>query len=130
MSDPEYIDPHEIRPGPIRHDSLPEDLLALIKAVFDLIGPYLGMTLEEFEIGFMRDADPASEVALWCGITEAWLDYHDRFVGEETLPADEEKNLLGALIAISSGVDDVIKLNVPEEVGRRLIKCYEELGEN
>ena len=55
MPDAEYIDPNQLRPGPIRHKSLPPKLLEHIEAVFDVIGPYLSTTLEEFEIGFMRD---------------------------------------------------------------------------
>ena len=31
-----------------------------------MIGPYIDMTLEQFEIGFMRDMHPESEVALGC----------------------------------------------------------------
>jgi hypothetical protein len=71
MSEPEYVDPSQLRPGPIRNESLSPDLLDQIRAVFDVIGPYIGMTLEQFEIGFMRDLDPESEVALWCSITAA-----------------------------------------------------------
>lgn len=128
MSEPEYIDPQKIRPGPIRHESLPPELLEQIKAVFDVIGSYLDTTLEQFEIGFMRDAHPESEVALWCSITAAWLVYHEKYLDGETLPEEEEKQLLSALILISMGVDDVTTLKVPHEVGRRLIQCYDELG--
>lgn len=78
MSEPEFIDPSKLRPGPIRNESLPPELLDQIKAVFDGIGPYINMTLEQFEIGFMRDMHPASEVALWCSITAAWLVYHEK----------------------------------------------------
>jgi hypothetical protein len=88
------------------------------------------MTLEQFEIGFMRDMHPESEVALWCRITKAWLAYHEDFLGNETLPNDEERKLLGALIAISTGIEDVSKLNVPVEVGRRLVKCYDDPAGN
>jgi hypothetical protein len=126
MSEPEYVDPHQLRPGPIRNESLPPELLDQIKAVFDVIGPYIDMTLEQFEIGFMRDLHPESEVALWCHITKAWLAYHEDFLGNETLPIDEERKLLGALIAISTGIEDVAKLNVPFEVGRRLLQCYDD----
>lgn len=127
MNEPEYIDPKQLRPGPIRNESLPPELLERIKAVFDVIGPYLNMTLEQFEVGFMRDMHPESEVALWCSITAAWLAYHEKYLDDETLPADQERNLLGALIAISTGVEDVAKLNVPAEVGRRLLQCYDGL---
>jgi hypothetical protein len=128
MSEPEYIDPSQLRPGPIRHRTLPDKLLEQIKAVHDLIGQYLGMTLEQFEIGFMRDMHPDSEVALWCSITAAWLAYHENFVKDETLPDEDERKLLGALVAISSGVEDVKKLGVPAEVGRRLLQCYDDLS--
>ena len=124
MSEPEQLDPKQLRPGPIRHESLPPQLLEQIEAVFGVIGPYLGMTLEQFEVGFMRDMHPESEVALWFKITKAWLAYHEDFLGNETLPNEEERKLLGALIAISTGIEDVSKLKVPVEVGRRLIRCY------
>ena len=97
--------------------------------MFDVIGPYLGMTLEQFEIVFMRDMQPESEVALSCSITMAWLDYHEKFLDNETLPDGEERKLLSALILISTGVEDVTKLNVSVEVGRNLIQCYEDLKE-
>ena len=125
MSAPQYVDPRELRPGPIRHASLPPDLLGQIRAVYDVIGPYIGMTLEQFEIGFMRDMHAKREVALWCRIAKAWLAYHEDYLGNETLPDEEERKLLGAMVAISTGVEDVSKLNVPVEVGRRLVQCYD-----
>lgn len=128
MSDPEHVDLSQLRPGPIRNESLSPELLDQIKAVFDLIGPYLSMTLEQFEIGFMRDMHPENEVALWCNITAAWDDYHVIYLNGKTLPDEEERKLLGALIAISTGVEDESKLNVPEEVGRRLLACYDDVG--
>jgi hypothetical protein len=128
MSHPERIDPRKLRPGPIRHESLPPELLQRIKAVFGVIGPYTGMTLEQFEIGFMRDMHPESEVALWCRITAAWLAYHEKFVKGESPPEAEERKLLAALIAISTGVNDVTRLGVPAEVGRRLLACYDGLS--
>jgi hypothetical protein len=128
MSEPEHIDPSQLRPGPIRNESLPPELLDQIKAVFDVIGPYIGMTLEQFEIGFLRDMHPESEVALWCSITAAWLAYHEKFLSDVMLPDEDERNMLGALIAISSGVEDVSKLGVRVEIGRGLIQCYDDSG--
>jgi hypothetical protein len=71
MNKPEFIDPSKLRPGPIRNESLPPALLDQIKAVFEVIGPYLGMTLEQFEIGFMRDMHPEREIALWFRVAKA-----------------------------------------------------------
>ncbi len=126
MSEPEFVDLSKLRPGPIRHETLPPELLEQVTAVYDVIGQYIGMTLEEFEIGFMRDMHPEGEVALWFRITKAWLAYHEDFLANGTLPHDEERKLLGALIAISTGIRDVAKLNVPGEVGRRLIQCCDD----
>src|SRR5437773_1395038 len=76
----------QLRPGPIRHETLPPELLEQVKAVYDVFGSYIGMTLEQFEVGFMRDMHPESEVALWCSITAAWLAYHEKYLNDETLP--------------------------------------------
>ena len=64
MSERKPVDPKQLRPGPIRHETLPPELLERVKAIYDVIGPYINMTLEQFEIIFMRDAHPETEVAL------------------------------------------------------------------
>jgi hypothetical protein len=48
MSEPEKVDPSKLRPGPIRHESLPPETLERIKVVSELIGPYVNTTLEPF----------------------------------------------------------------------------------
>lgn len=70
--DPKLVKLSQIRPGPIRNESLPQDLLDQIKAIYDVIGPYFGKTLEQFEIDFMRDSDPQSEIAIWCCINATY----------------------------------------------------------
>lgn len=127
MNEPKPVDPRKLQPNPIRHRSLSPRLLERIKAAFDVIGPYLNTTLEQFEIGFMRSVHPKTEVAWWCSIKAALLSYHHKFLDDTTLPDKEEKDLLAALIALSTGVEDVSKLRVPVEVRRRLLQCYEEL---
>lgn len=129
MNEPEHIDPNQVRPSPIQHESLSPELLEHVRAVYDVVGPYLATTLEQFEIGFMRDMQPESEVAAWCGITAAWIAYHEQHLGDELLPDEDEKKLLGALIAISAGVEDAEALGVSVDVGQRLLACYDGLAE-
>jgi hypothetical protein len=126
MTDPEPIDPRDVRPGPIRHESLSTALLEQIRAVYEVIGPFLGTTLEQFEIRFMRDLTPETEVAVWCMIAAAWISYHERYLGDEEQPEEVEKKLI---ISISSGVEDVEALGVPVDVGRKLLACYDGLSE-
>jgi hypothetical protein len=119
VTDCEYVAPSQLRPGPIRHKSLPPKLLEHIEAVFEVIGPYLNTTLEEFEIGFMRDKHPEQEVAVWCGITSAWIAYHEKYHGGDVLPNEDEQKLVAALVAISTGVEDTAMLGVPVDVGQK-----------
>lgn len=128
MTDLEPIDPKKLRPGPIRNESLPPEMLEQIRAVYDVIGNYVSNSLEQFEISFMRDANPADEVAIWCSITAAWIAYHEEHLGDELLPDEDEKKLLAALISISTGVEDLAVLGVPPDVGRKLLDCYDNLG--
>jgi hypothetical protein len=132
MSDPEHqmVDPKDLQPGPIRHENLPPELLEHIRAVYDVIGPYLDTTLAQFEMGFMRDMHPESEVAVWSSITAAWIAYHEKHLGNEFLPDDEEGKRVGALVAISTGLRDAARLGVPEDLGRKLLECYDGLGES
>jgi hypothetical protein len=125
MSEPEFVDPRKLVLGPIRHETLPPQMLNMIEAIYGEIGRYLGTTLEQFEIGFMRDANPESEVAIWASITAAWLAYHEKFLNDETLADAEEKKLLAALISVSTGVTDLTKLGVPVEVASRLLASYD-----
>ena len=129
MTEPEFIDPSEVQPGPIRHESLPPELLDRIKAVYEMVGSYLGTTLEQFEISFMRDSDPVSEVIVWRSIVAAWVAYHEEHLDKQLLPDEDEKKLLAALIAISTGMTEVNELGVPADVGRKLLDCYDGLEE-
>ena len=126
---PEPVDLSKLRPGPIRNESLPPELLERIEAIYDVLGPYLATTLEQFEISFMRDENPGSEVVVWCSITAAWIAYHEKHLANEYLPDEEEQKLLAALISISTGVNDTDLLGVPSDVGSKLLACYDELGE-
>ena len=128
MTEPEPIDPKKLRPGPIRNESLSPEMLEQIRAVYDVIGNYVSNSLEQFEISFMRDANPADEVAIWCSITAAWIAYHEEHLGDELLSDEDEKKLLAALISISTGVEDLAVLGVPSDVGRKLLDCYDNLG--
>ncbi len=76
----------------------------------------------------MRDSHPENEVVVWCSITAAWIDYHERHHGDEFLADEDEKKLIVALISISAGVKDLNALGVPADVGRKLLECYDGLG--
>ena len=105
------------------------DLHEQIRAIHEVVGHFFNMSLKEFEAGFLRNADPESQVAHWSGVAAAWIAYHEEYLNDEVLPHADEKRLISALIAIAAGVDDVSKLGVAPEVGQRLLECYEGLEE-
>jgi hypothetical protein len=129
MSEPEYryVDPQDLHPGPIVNKDLPADLLEQIGAIYEVIGPYISTTLEQFEISFMRDANPEDEVTIWSCITAVWIKYHEKYLYDQMLPEDEEKKLISTLIAISTGVDDPAILGIDPEIARGLVECWEEI---
>jgi hypothetical protein len=43
---------------------------------------------------------------------------------------DEEEEIIAALIAISTGQEDVNNLPVPVEIGTRLLACHDGLAED
>ena len=129
MSDPEFIDPKQINSGPIRHGSLSPDVIEIMEGVYSMIGPYLGTTLEQLEVTLMRDSEPDNEAIVWASIAAAWQDYHSMYLNDEVLADDQEKKLIATLIAISTGMEDMTKLSVSLEVGRRLLACYDALAD-
>ena len=84
-----------IKPGRVRHPTLPEPLLLRTRAVHQRIRGVYDVTLEQFEVGFMRDADPEGEVALWERIAAAF----DKASVE--LPDLDRKLVLRTLLAYS-----------------------------
>ena len=120
----ERIDPNQLWLGPLRHESLAQDVLDRIATVYGVIGPYLELNLEQFEIRFMRDVYPEAEVAAWCCITAAWQAYHQQFTEGKPLTDVEEENLVAALVLVSTGAGDSAELPVNPETGARLVACF------
>jgi hypothetical protein len=86
-----------IKPGRVRNPTLPEPLLRRIRAVHQRIKGVYDLTLEQFEIAFMRDADAEGEVALWERIVAAL----DR--ASVDLPDLDRRMALRTLLAYSMG---------------------------
>jgi hypothetical protein len=118
------IDPSEVQPGPIRHVSLSPELLRELKHLYDHVGRYVQPTLEQWELGFMRDEHPEREVSVWRSISKAYTDYKREHLGGKRVPDKEAGDLIGSLSAISTGITDAKRLNLPERVAARLVECF------
>lgn len=108
-----------------RYRPLPEELVQQIEWVYRRLGPYLSSNLEQFELAFMRDEHPEIEVAIWCRIAAAWSAFRQKYTKCERQSIEGEKRLVAALIAMSMGVDPVVRLGLDMLTAIRLRSCYQ-----
>jgi hypothetical protein len=95
----------ELEPGPLQHKSIPEPLAGLVRGTFPLVGRYIQPTLEQWEVGFMRDVHIGREIRIWAVVAGAFLTFHRR----RNLPLradEEEKRLVGALLRAGETAED------------------------
>ena len=107
----------QLQEGPIRHESLPAELQEAVEWSFKVVGHYVHPTLEQWEIGFMRDMHPESEIGVWCRIAQAFIRYHEKR-GIPLRDDEAERDLIGTLISVSTGVEPA------DDEERFVKKCY------
>ena len=69
------VEVEDIQPGPILRSEL-DPLLALwARRLFDRVGLHVIPTFEQWELGFLRDAQPQSELFVWEAIARSFDAY-------------------------------------------------------
>jgi hypothetical protein len=74
-----------------------------------------------------RAAHPDVAPNVWCRIACAWDDFHERHLNYEVQSDEIEKQLFEALLLISAGNVNPLRLGVPGPIGQRLIECYDDI---
>lgn len=69
------VDPKGIRPGPIRHQELSDDLVSRIRLVRAALLGIDTHSMKHWLEGFQRDAHPSREVAVWERMCAALMEY-------------------------------------------------------
>ncbi|MDB6063963.1 MAG: hypothetical protein JWR26_171 [Pedosphaera sp.] len=95
-----------IQLGPIRHQSLPETLIARIRQIEPILAEVYPRSHEQWLEGFMRDVDPEPEVANWEAIASAY----GRFTQNRALSLEAKRETLMLLI-MRSVVDENTTVN-------------------
>jgi hypothetical protein len=116
----------QIRQGPIRHSTLPPELVNRIDLIrYALLRAWNQSRIEWLE-GFQRDAHPSREIQVWEGIasrlTRATLDHH--------LDGTGEAAVLRALLAASIGDNDGAARTLVREFGDRAAAIMESMRYN
>ena len=93
------VDPADCRLPPIRHESLNDGLIERMGCIHRALHDVLQedgrrMSLEHFEVGFMRSHDPAKEVALWETVVVAMNKSRDLYAPERYPKADLYRRLI------------------------------------
>ena len=89
----------DVHRGAIRHESLSADQLQRIGRLSEVLHEAYPATLAAWIDGFMRDANPESEIQ----IIEACAVVYQRLVMQAHLSQDEKRRLYGVLCVISGG---------------------------
>jgi hypothetical protein len=72
----EKVNPDDLKPGPIRHPGgLDQVLTKWARSLYERIGFHLYPSFEQWELGFMRDAQPQREMFVWEAIAAAYETY-------------------------------------------------------
>jgi len=110
----------KLEPGPILHSELPEFLLGVIRWTYSIVGRYVQPSLEQWELGFMRDLHVTQEVIFWHRLAFAFISYHRR--QNLSLRSEaEEQQLVRSLIRIALGSENEER---ESEEGKLLRECW------
>jgi hypothetical protein len=105
-----WVNPADLREGPLQREALSPPQLARARSVYAALGRHLG-PFEKFELGFLRDAQPDSEIAIWEVIAGAFQQYRER---HPKMSEAEEDALFNGLLILSLGAEK--PKNVPQEL--------------
>lgn len=96
-----WIDGDRIKLSPRRHSRLPEELRATIRQIAGILADVYPQPIEQWEDGFLRDAQPETEVAVWRHIATVF----QAFTNGKRLPLDQRKEFLRVFLGCSMSPD-------------------------
>jgi hypothetical protein len=88
----------DLQPGPIRHASLPDSLVARVQKIEPVFAEVYPQTHDQWLEGFQRDADPEPEVAIW----EAMATAYQGFTQKRPLSLNAKREAFGLLLSRSA----------------------------
>lgn len=102
----------DLRLSPLQRESLTQQQEEAARAIFEYLTPYLDTTFEQFEINFLRDANPDAEIQVWYQIAVI----HSSILEHNPDATDDDgKDVFSSLLIISMG-----GTSKPENVSERV----------
>jgi hypothetical protein len=100
----EWAQPAQLKPGPIRHETLTEKLLERVRylqSVFREVDP---TPVEKWIEDFRRDANPDREIAIWEGMAKPY----ELFTASREMSLEAKKEAYGVVLMRSGALDDEV----------------------
>jgi hypothetical protein len=92
-----------LKPSPIRHPPFPEEVRDLLRELAETFHDVYPRSVDEWEEGFRRDADPNEEIAFWLHLSQR---FRQLTLGDQS--PEERSDLFRLLLtALSNGKDAV-----------------------
>lgn len=70
-----WVLPDQLQQGPVQHPPFADDLREYTRQMKTTFSEHLDQTLDEWEDGFRRDANPEREIALWSHAADVYVEF-------------------------------------------------------
>jgi hypothetical protein len=106
---------------------LPADLLPRIEATYRQVGHYIEPSLEQWELGFMRDMNPEGEVNHWEVFARAFQTYKQKCCKGKRIRREQARDIIRILSLISMA-QPLARIHGNAVVKRQLLQCFTNAG--
>jgi hypothetical protein len=98
----QWVDPNQLQPGPIRHESLTGEQMSRIQRLQRVFSEVDPSPIEKWMEDFKRDQNPDRELSVWEGIAAAY----EKFTASRTLTLDAKKEVFQVTLLRSSAPEE------------------------
>jgi hypothetical protein len=110
-----WINVGELKLGERQTESFPEEVRDYFREIKSKLDGVYPLSLEEWEDGFLRDAHPEQEIALWLHVA----DIYNRFTSERNLSLEEKNEYFSVLgTCMNSSRERVLQLSSPQLISK------------
>jgi hypothetical protein len=99
-----WVVPEQLKEGPLRHGPFPEEVRAVIRQIQETFAEFYPLSLEEWEDGFRRDANPAQEIAIWSHAATVYRE----FVEAEERTAEQRQDAYRVVVSCMTASPDTV----------------------
>jgi hypothetical protein len=110
--DSTWVDPNQLKPGPVRHEQLTPQQLQRIRRLQTVFAEVDSSPLEKWENDFKRDDDPDREIAIW----EAMASAYEIFCTNRTTSIDAKKDVYTITLMRSAAPESEVLKHVQLKV--------------